>query len=128
VVYTEPKKYRLLIVDDDNDVTTTFMAGLSMYGFIVAAFNDPKKALQSFKAGTYDLLILDIRMPLMNGFELYQELEKIDNKPKVCFITAFTVYYESLKEFFPTKKMYCFIKKPIQVRDLANQLTTELNK
>ena len=128
MVYTEPKKYRLLIVDDDNDVTTTFMAGLSMYGFIVSAFNDPKKALQSFEAGTYDLLVLDIRMPLMNGFELYQELERIDNKPKVCFITAFTFYYESLKEFFPTKKMYCFIKKPIQVRDLANQLTTELNK
>lgn len=122
------KKYRILIVDDDNDVTTTFKAGLLMYGFGVDAFNDPKEALQAFKADTYDLLILDIRMPIMNGFELYRELEKIDNKPKVCFITAFPVYYESLKEFLPTKKMYCFIKKPVEVRELANQLRTELNK
>jgi DNA-binding response OmpR family regulator len=122
------KKYRILIVDDDNDVTTTFMAGLPMYGFCVDFFNDPKESIRAFKADTYDILILDIRMPIMNGFELYRELEKIDNKPKVCFITAFPVYYESLKEFLPGKKMHCFIKKPIEVRDLASQLRTELSK
>ena len=122
------KKYRILIVDDDNDVTTTFKAGLPVYGFVVDFFNDPKESLQAFKADTYDILILDIRMPIMNGFELYRELEKIDNKPKVCFITAFPVYYESLKEFLPTKKMHWFIKKPIEVRDLASQLRTALNK
>lgn len=122
------KKYRILLVDDDNDVTTTFNAGLPKYGFVVDSFNDPKESIQSFKADTYDLLILDIRMPIMNGFELYRELEKIDNKPKVCFITAFPVYYESLKEFLPTKKMYCFIKKPVEVRELGSRLKTKLGK
>ena len=122
------KKYRILVVDDENDITTTFKSGLVMYGFEVHAFNDPKEALQAFKANTFDLLLLDIRMPQMNGFELYQELEKIDNKPKVCFITAFTVYYESLKEFIPTKRLHSFIKKPIEVQALAGLLIAELAK
>jgi two-component system, OmpR family, response regulator ChvI len=52
-------------------------------------------------------------MPKMNGFELYEEIEKIDDKAKVCFITAFEVYYNSLRELFPTIEVDCFIKKPI---------------
>lgn len=121
------EKYRLLIVDDDADITTTFKAGLTTYGFDVHTFYDPKEAIQAFRPDAYDLLLLDIRMPKINGFELYRELEKIDNKPKVCFITAFPVYYESLKEFFPTKKIHSFIKKPIEVQALASLLRTELD-
>ena len=65
-------------------------------------------------------------MPKMNGFELYQEIEKIDNKAKVCFITAFEVYYESLREVFRTVKVYCFIKTPITNEELVERITTEL--
>jgi two-component SAPR family response regulator len=65
-------------------------------------------------------------MPKMNGFELYREIEKIDNKAKVCFITAFEVYYKSLRELFPTMRIDCFIKKPITTDDLVQRIKSEL--
>jgi two-component system, OmpR family, response regulator ChvI len=67
--------------------------------------------LSKFTPGLYDLDLFDVRMPKMNGFELYREIEKIDHNLKVCFVTAFVVYYESLKEIFPMAKVSCFIKK-----------------
>ena len=66
-------------------------------------------------------------MPKMNGFELYQEIEKIDDKVKVCFITAFEVYYKSLRELFQTVKVDCFIQKPIATNDLVQRIKTELD-
>ena len=63
----------------------------------------------------------------MNGFELYQEMEKIDNKVKVCFITAFEVYYEALREVFPNLEVGCFIRKPIEIDELVNIIRKELN-
>ena len=89
-------------------------------------FNDPQEALSNFKAGLYDLLLIDVKMPKMNGFELYREMEKIDDKAKVCFITAFEVYYKSLRELFPTVKVDCFIKKPITTDDLVERIMMEL--
>ena len=104
-------KTRILLVDDEQDITVSLRMGLENNGFAVDTFNDPQEALSNFKAGIYDLLLLDIKMPKMNGFELYQEIEKIDKKAKVCFITAFEVYYKSLRELFPTVKVDCYIKK-----------------
>jgi CheY-like chemotaxis protein len=83
------KKTRILLVDDEHDITFGLRIGLENNGFVVDAFNDPQEALSNFKAGLYDLSLIDVKMPKMNGFELYRELEKIDNKAKVCFITAF---------------------------------------
>jgi DNA-binding response OmpR family regulator len=103
-----------------------FSKGLENNGFVVDTFNDPQEALSNFKAGLYDLLLIDVKMPQMNGFELYQEIEKIDDKAKVCFITAFEVYYNSLRELFPTTKVDCFIKKPITTDDLVERITREL--
>lgn len=62
----------------------------------------------------------------MNGFELHKEIKMIDNKVKVCFITSFVVYYESLKEMFPTAKISCFIKKPIEIDQLVKKIRAEL--
>ena len=90
--------------------------------------DDPTVALSKFKTGTYDLLLLDIKMPKMNGFELYREIEKIDHNLKVCFITAFVVYYESLREIFPKAKVSCFIKKPIEIDKLVERILKELNR
>jgi two-component SAPR family response regulator len=73
---------------------------LEQNGFMVGVFNDPLKPLSKLESGLYDIVPLDIKMPNMNAFELFREIEKIDNKVKVCFITAFTVYYESLREIF----------------------------
>jgi two-component system, OmpR family, response regulator ChvI len=94
--------------------------------FVVDTFNDPQEALSNFKPGLYDLLLIDVKMPKMNGFELYREMEKIDDKATVCFITAFEVYYKSLRELFPTVKVDCFINKPITTDDLVQRIMTEL--
>src|ERR671932_2840012 len=91
------KKKRILLVDDEHNITFGFRIGLEDNGFVVDTFNDPQEALSNFKAGLYDLLLIDIKMPKMNGFELCQEIERIDNRVKVCFITAYEVYYKSLR-------------------------------
>lgn len=116
---------RVLIVDDDPDITITFKQGLLSNGFEVDAFNDPAQALSFFQASRYDLLLIDVRMPKMNGFELYKEMEKID-PVKVCFITAFEVYYEALREVFPTLEVECFITKPIEIANLIKRINEQL--
>src|SRR5919201_1501077 len=121
------KKKRILLVDDEHDITFTFSVGLEDNGFAVDTFNDPQEALSNFKAGLYDLLLIDVKMPKMNGFELYREIEKIDNKPKVCFITAFEVYYEALKEIFPDLEAGCFIRKPVEITELVKRIKVELS-
>jgi CheY-like chemotaxis protein len=84
------KKRKVLVVDDEPDNTSIFSMSLEDGGYEVDAFTDPLLALSKFKSvKKYDLLILDIKMPDMNGFELYEEIRKIDNKVKTCFLTAF---------------------------------------
>src|SRR5712692_567132 len=103
---------RILIVDDEIDITKSIKKGLEQNGFEVGAYNDPLKALSEFKPDIYDLLLLDIRMPNMNGFELYRELKKKDSAAKVCFITAFEVYQHEFQKVFPSSDVKCFIRKP----------------
>jgi YesN/AraC family two-component response regulator len=79
-------------------------------------------ALSQFKENSFDLLLLDIKMPKINGFELYRRLNKIDSKPKVCFITAFDVYYDEFKKVFPSLEVKCFLRKPISISALVEQV------
>jgi DNA-binding response OmpR family regulator len=116
---------RILIVDDDSDITVTFRQGLETNGFEVDVFNDPVEALSNFRASRYDLLLIDVRMPKMNGFELYKEMEKLD-AVKVCFITAFEVYYDALREVFPNMEIECFIRKPIEIGNLIKRINERL--
>jgi DNA-binding response OmpR family regulator len=116
---------RILLVDDEPDVIFTFKKGLEAHGFVVDAFKDPVLALSNFKPGTYDLLLLDVKMPQMNGFELYEKIKMLDSEIKACFITANEVYYESLREIFPTMDLDCYIK-PIQIEDLVKHVKAEL--
>jgi len=83
-----PGKNKILVVDDEPDITLTLFSVLQESGFEVAFFNNPLLALRSFKPRYYDLVILDIKMPEMDGFELYQQLKKKYNRMKVCFVTA----------------------------------------
>lgn len=76
------------VVDDELDITLTLKSVLENSGFDVDLFNDPLVALQNFKTNFYDLIILDIKMPKMNGFDLYEKIKMVDNKVKVCFLTA----------------------------------------
>lgn len=120
-------KGSILIVDDEVDITLAFKKGLESNGFMVDIYNDPVTALLNFKSDFYDLILVDVRMPKMNGFELYQEIEKVDKKSKVCFITAFEVYYHALREIFPTLEVGCFIRKPIEIDDLVKRINAEIH-
>ena len=111
---------KILIEDDEADITFTLKEGIEKSGsFSVDTFNDPKLALSNYKSDYYALLIIDIRMPSMTGFELYRKIREIDSKVTVCFITAYETYYEKFRqEFFPLEEIKGFIRKPIQVEDL----------
>ena len=117
-------KPRVLVVDDEPDINLTFKTGLEANGFIVDAFSDPVLALSNYKSGVSDLLLLDVRMPQINRFELYEKFRKIDSNVKACFITAHDVYYQSLKEIFPASKEMLLsgakgvLRKPISIDDL----------
>src|SRR5919197_3758790 len=88
------ERRRILVVDDEIDITLSLKTVLEGDQFEVDSFNDPISALNSFKAGLYDLLILDIKMPKMNGFQLYREIKNIDDKGKVCFLTALSEMHD----------------------------------
>ena len=113
---------RIAVVDDEPDITTIFKKGLECHGFAVDTFNDPQAALASFKPSYYDLMIIDIRMPRINGFDLYRELKKRDNSVRVCFLTAFEIYYEEFRKLFPTIDVKAFIRKPVSISNLVNQI------
>jgi DNA-binding response OmpR family regulator len=121
-------KKRILLVDDEVDITTTYRMALEEAGFQVDAYNDSSLALSEYKPSMYDLLLLDVKMPKMNGFELYEKIKgsKTDQKPKVCFITAFEVYYQALKELFPKDDVDCFLSKPISLDELVKTVKSEL--
>jgi CheY-like chemotaxis protein len=129
---------KILLVDDELDIAMTFKLTLESTGFTVNAYQDPLIALSKFKPGYYDLVILDIKMPKMNGFELYTEIRKIDNQVKVCFITAGEMYYEGIRSERQEERIgqvgrvgrekeeqYCkldterFLQKPISNVDLV---------
>ena len=125
-------KKRILIVDDEVDITLSFSLALEDSGlFEVNTYNDPLVALSEYRPNSYDLLLLDIRMPEMNGFELYDKIKKIDDKVKVCFISAYDVDYTELREQFPSLEIDCLIskniiRKPIEVRKLIERIELEL--
>jgi DNA-binding response OmpR family regulator len=120
-------KRRILSVDDDPDITFIVKAGLEASGlFEVHTFNDPEVALSSFKPGLYDLALLDFRMPKMYGYELYDEMKKLDSKLKICFMTATYSNYEELRAAFPTIEIECYIQKPVQIKDLVRRVNAEL--
>jgi CheY-like chemotaxis protein len=129
------QKKRILVVDDEVDITTIFKLALEKVNLHVDVYNDPVSALSDYKAGMYDLLLLDIRMPGMNGFELYRKIKDIEEeekkvkngKPRVCFITAYEEFRSEFKETFPTvEEVDCFLKKPIPMPDLVKKVKSQL--
>ena len=118
-------KGKILVVDDEPDNTSIFSMSLEDGGYEVDAFTDPLLALSKFKSDhkKYDLLILDIKMPEMNGFELYEEIRKIDNNVKTCFLTAFGEgFTEEFGRRFSSSINVSFIRKPIRVDDLVKKV------
>ena len=126
-------KNRILIVDDEPDIARLFKLGLERQGgFEVDVYNDPISALSNYRSGVYDLLLLDIKMPEMNGLELYQSIIEKDKEEngeeiKVCFITAFEESYNDFKWLFSKLQINCFIRKPISIDKLVETVKTKLD-
>jgi DNA-binding response OmpR family regulator len=122
---SDKKANKILLVDDEPDITMSFEATLQNAGYTVNAYQDPLIALSEFKPGYYDLVILDIKMPEMNGFKLYTEMQKVDNQAKFCFITAGEMFYDKVRE---EEEQYCkldaerFLQKPISNVELVKRI------
>jgi DNA-binding response OmpR family regulator len=114
---------KILVVDDEADLTMLCRLALEYYGFKVDTFNDPQEALFSYKPSYYDLVILDIKMPKMDGFQLYDEIKRKDHKAKVCFLTASELYYEEFrKREYNAMDRNLFIRKPIGNEELLKEV------
>jgi DNA-binding response OmpR family regulator len=122
------RKKRLLIVDNDPDITKSFGLALEDSGLFekVELYNDPMLALSNFRPDTYDIVLLGVKMPDLNGFELCSKLREIDNKVRVFFITPQHVDHSTLKEEFPLLEVQCLIPKTVTVSDLIKRLETKL--
>ena len=119
------KKYkgRILLVDDEKDIAQPFAIALEKDGFIVDTYNDPLIAFGDFKGDLYDLVLLDIRLPHMDGFELYDKIRNMDRRVKVCFISGYQMNFLALRE--QGLQTDCFIPKPIELRDLVRRINAE---
>jgi CheY-like chemotaxis protein len=135
---TEEVIKRILIMDDNPDITLTFKKvlqgsqnddltterhlegnitkGKKKMSFEVIAYNDPFLALSEFKPNFYHLMLVDINMPKINGFEFSAKILERDANPRICFMTSGQINQEALKEVYPTLSIGCFIKKPIMAR------------
>ena len=106
-----------MIADDDPDVTLILKDVLYDDRFKVDSFNNPILALKNFQAGSYDLLIIDINMPQMSGFDLYEKIREIDSKVKIRFLA--TKSEINFGDAFPLADVNCFIKKPIENEEMV---------
>ena len=125
---------RILVVDDEPDIAMTLKLGLESSNdddkkikFEVYSYTDPVEALSNFKPNFYDLLLVDITMPIMNGFELCEKILLLDINVRVCFMTAAEINQEAIRELYPLRTIGgCFIKKPVEIDHLVRQLIAEL--
>jgi DNA-binding response OmpR family regulator len=121
----------ILLIDDEPDVTYTIKTILEDNGFKVDSFNDPILTFNYYKVNFYDLVILDIKMPKMDGFELYTKIREKDPKVKICFLTAIGAFNEEFRKIRlvlgKTINEDYFIQKPVEMEDLLKKLTSIMN-
>jgi len=125
---TKTQNKRILIVDDNTDIAFTLRIGVedNDSSMQVYSYDNPVNALLDFKPNFYDLLLIDINMPLMNGFELCEKLLQKDINVKRCFMTAGEINMDAVREVHPLKSIGCFIKKPITTDALVRHIRAEL--
>jgi DNA-binding response OmpR family regulator len=110
-----------LIIDDDEDINNLFKTYLEHDNYKIDAYTNPLNALYYFKKGRYDLILLDLKMPQIDGITMFQALKKIDEEVSMCLITADLSYLEQLKEKIPNIEKYV-IHKPILLRNLRDKI------
>ncbi|HEX6646412.1 MAG TPA: response regulator [Nitrososphaeraceae archaeon] len=122
----------MLLVDNEVDITYALTNALENYGFNIESFNDPILALNSYASNIYDLVILDIKMPKMDGFELYNKIREKDPQIKICFLTASELFYEEFRKarFLLAESIgeEYFIQKPIKTDELVQKLNAIMMK
>ena len=126
----------ILIIDDNPDITLTFKEGLEAENskesnndnvfFEVFTYTDPFLALSEFKPNLYDLMLVDINIPKMNGFDFCVKALEIDVNPRFCFMSSGLINQEALREQYPSLSIGCFIKKPITIDNLIKRVKAEL--
>ena len=121
---------RIMFVDDEKDILSTVKRGLeSNTAFTVETFSSGESALQAFESHPekyYDLVITDIRMPKMNGFELYRRIKERNQSMKIAFITAFEINKEEFNKVMPSVNVIDFISKPLSISSLITKLKSML--
>lgn len=120
----QESKLKVLIVDDEDDITLSFKRILEFNGFEVDAYNDSTLALAEFKANYYDIALIDIKMPRLDGFDLYKKIKEIDNTLKIYFLTASEAYYQQYREKdYEKLDRDLFIQKPIEFEELIKKIS-----
>lgn len=121
------KESHILLVDDEEDIAELLQRTLRRMGHTVTTYNDPSKALEDFRASRFDLALLDIRMPGMNGYELLKGIRRMDRKLKCCFLTAFEIHKDDFEQQgIPAHTVDCFIKKPVHLSEFTKKVTALL--
>ena len=125
---SQPQQHkRILVVDDNPDIVLTLSVGLEMDSTIqVFGYDNPVTALVEFTPNFYDLLLIDVNMPLLDGFQLAQNLVRRDLNVRVCFMTSGEINVNAAREVHPLKSIGCFIKKPITSEQLLGRIKAEL--
>ena len=130
-----PFSKRILIIDDDPDVTTTFKVGIENSNSYsddnkiieVYTYNDPLTLLSEFESNFYDLVLIDINLPNMNGFQLCEKILHFDINVRICFMSNGEINREALREIYPTLSLGCFIRKPVTIEYLVKRIKSELD-
>jgi two-component SAPR family response regulator len=124
---------RILIVDDEADITTTFKLIIENAGktssrrIVVDTYNDPRLAILDFQPNFYDLSLIDINLPYIDGFQLSERILSIDLNVKICFMSAGEINRDALREIHPSISLGCFIIKPVTNDYLINRIISELD-
>ena len=116
----QTKRNRILLVDDEPDLCTVYQIVLQDAGYECIPYTDSIKALQEYRPTYYDLILLDIKMPVLDGFELCKKIREVDRTVHIIFITASEAYYEKFRgQHFPELGKINYIQKPIGNEELV---------
>ena len=116
-----------MVIDDDTDITNLFSIFLECNGYIVNAYTNPLEAFHNFRKNSHDLIILDLKMPFMDGMTLYHKIKEIDEQVIICFTTANKNYIQQLqKSIIDIEKIVLY--KPVLLKDLKNKIDWLLSR
>ena len=125
--HTSKPKAKILIIDDDKDITNLFSIFLEYNGYSVDAYTNPLEAINNCRKNSHDLIILDLKMPIMDGMTLYHKIKEIDDKVIICITTADKNYIEELRKgIIDIEKIVLF--KPVLLKDLKNKIDWLLSR